>query len=119
PGPSRLNGGSATLRNSSSVSLPSLLASSSMKVRIRYLRKSARVTSPFFSVSVSWNQIGSGTGAVVVAAGGAGRAVLAGGAGAAGAAGAAGGAVCAGAAGGRLAGHPWVGGVWAAAGRAI
>src|SRR5476649_1111056 len=48
---------------------------------MRYLRKSARVTSPLLAVSISWNQSGSGTGAlgaacgVVVGAGAAGAGV--------------------------------------------
>ena len=61
-GTSAEKGGSATLRNSSSVSLPSLLASSSSNDFMRYFRNSARVTSPFLSVSISTNHCGSGTG---------------------------------------------------------
>ena len=53
PGPSLLNGGSAILRYSSIVSLPSLLASRSSKVRMRNFTKSARLTSRFFAVSIS------------------------------------------------------------------
>ena len=101
-------GGSTTLRNSSTVSLPSLLASSWSNDLMRYLRKSARVTSPFLSTSISANQVGKGTGA------GAPVATCGPGAGAAARgpwAGAAGGAAWAG---GRVAGQPWVGGVCAA-----
>ena len=63
------NGGSATLRNSSTVSLPAFLVSSWSKVFMRYLRNSARVTSPLLAVSISWNHSGSGTGAVAAAGG--------------------------------------------------
>ena len=58
-------GGSATLMNSSSVSLPSLLMSSSSNGFMRYFRNSARVTSPFLPVSISTNHCGNGTGVPV------------------------------------------------------
>src|SRR5204863_5647906 len=77
-------------------------------------------TSPFFSVSISWNQFGSGTGAL--ADGALADGAVADGPGAGGVAGSAGAGAAAGGlwagAGGRLAGHPWVGGVWAATGKA-
>src|ERR1044072_1995029 len=63
PGTSVEKGCSATFRNSSIDSLPSLLASSSSNDFMRYFRKSARETSPFLAVSISTNQDGNGTAA--------------------------------------------------------
>src|SRR5260370_1223301 len=71
-GTSAEKGGSATLTNSSSESLPSLLTSTSSNDFMRYFRNSARVTSPFLSVSISTNHCGNGTGGGVPAACGAG-----------------------------------------------
>src|SRR6478609_316687 len=106
PGVSGVSGGSTTLRNSSTDNLLSLFVSSCSNDFIRYLRKSARVTSPFLLTSISTNQVGSGTGAgVPVAAccptGGSPGAAACGGCAAGGVAGA-GGAACVG---GRLAGQ--------------
>ena len=127
-GASGESGGSTTLMNSSTVSLPSLLASSWSKDFMRYFRKSARVTSPFLLTSISVNQEGNGMGGGAVdACCPAGGAPGAGGvARGAWVAAPAGGAACAG---GRLAGQPCVGGVcaggvcaggvWASAGNAM